>query len=378
MVDDDVLLPDRGEAVAAEIADALGEARVVGREDEVRPVVDDELARIGETEKPVELEHVVARHVEPLGQEFLQIDRHALVDREADDVAAPAPLQRRLVEPDQVLGLFLDLDVAVAQDAEHAAPDHLEAGEQLVEIKPDHLLHRDEAVRLAGQPDEARDRAGDEEERLGALAVALAVELQREAEAEIDDERERMRRVDRERRQDREYLAPEALGEPGMLLVRQIGRAHDRDAGLVELALERAPRHLLVAHQAARALVDGVELLRRRQPVLRRRGDAGLDLALEAGDPHHVELVEVVGRDRQEAQPFEQRMARIVGLGEDALVEGEPRQLAIDEALGRVFADRGRVSRARGFGHSGPPFPARDGTVYNGAMKISFQDRGRR
>ena len=33
VVDDDVLLPDRGKAIAAEIADALGKARVVGGED---------------------------------------------------------------------------------------------------------------------------------------------------------------------------------------------------------------------------------------------------------------------------------------------------------------------------------------------------------
>jgi len=36
MVDDDVLGPDGGEAVAAEVPDALGEARPVGRELEVR------------------------------------------------------------------------------------------------------------------------------------------------------------------------------------------------------------------------------------------------------------------------------------------------------------------------------------------------------
>ena len=38
--------------------------------------------------------------------------------------------------------------------------------------------------------------------------------------------------------------------------------------------------------------------------------DAGGDLAVEAGHAHHVELVEVGGRDRQEAQALEQGMAR--------------------------------------------------------------------
>ena len=50
MVDDDVLGADRREAVAAEIADALREARRVGREQQVRPVVDDQLPQVGDTQ----------------------------------------------------------------------------------------------------------------------------------------------------------------------------------------------------------------------------------------------------------------------------------------------------------------------------------------
>ncbi len=53
-------------------------------------------------------------------------------------------------------------------------------------------------------------------------------------------------------------------------------------------------------------------------------------LALQAGDAHHVEFIEIVGRDRQEAQALKQRMARIFGLFDDALVEGQPRQFAVD------------------------------------------------
>ena len=58
-------------------------------------------------------------------------------------------------------------------------------------------------------------------------------------------------------------------------------------------------------------------------------------LAAEAGNTHHEELVEVRRRDRQEAQPLEQRMANVLGLVEHARVEREPRQLAIDEAVRR-------------------------------------------
>ncbi len=39
---------------------------------------------------------------------------------------------------------------------------------------------------------------------------------------------------------------------------------------------------------------------------------------------------------RQELEPLEERQARVARLGEDALVEGEPRQLAVDEHPGVV------------------------------------------
>ena len=47
VVDDDVLLPDRREAVAVMVGDALGEARRVGLELEVRPVAQDKPRGLG-------------------------------------------------------------------------------------------------------------------------------------------------------------------------------------------------------------------------------------------------------------------------------------------------------------------------------------------
>ena len=51
MVDDDVLVADRGEAVPVMLADALGEARRIGRQLEVRPVLLGELIEIGDAEE---------------------------------------------------------------------------------------------------------------------------------------------------------------------------------------------------------------------------------------------------------------------------------------------------------------------------------------
>ena len=93
--------------------------------------------------------------------------------------------------------------------------------------------------------------------------------------------------------------------------------------------------------------------------------DAGEHLAFEAGDADHVEFVEVVGRDRQEAQPLEQRMARVVGLGEHALVEGQPGQLAIDEPLRRASID-GFVASGILLRHDIGSILRREHRVYNG------------
>ena len=53
---------------------------------------------------------------------------------------------------------------------------------------------------------------------------------------------------------------------------------------------------------------DRGELLRGGQPVGRAFLDAERLVGLEAGDPDHEEFVEIAGRDRQEAEPLEQRM----------------------------------------------------------------------
>src|SRR5262249_49932924 len=51
------------------------------------------------------------------------------------------------------------------------------------------------------------------------------------------------------------------------------------------------------------------------------------------GDTDHEELVEVAGRDRQEADPLQQRVVGVLRLLQHATIEIQPGQLAIEEAL---------------------------------------------
>ena len=149
VVDDDVLGADRGEAVAAEIADALGKARRVGREQQVRPVVHDQLLQIDDAENAVGDMRLVRRGAEFGGDQSAQFLRHAGVHAEMDRHAAAAALQRGLVGADQVFGLFLEFHVGVADQAEHALAGDAEAREQPVQEQADQIVQHHEADRLA-------------------------------------------------------------------------------------------------------------------------------------------------------------------------------------------------------------------------------------
>ena len=141
-----------------------------------------------------------------------------------------------------------------------------------------------------------------------------------------------MRGIDRDRRQHREDMVEEMLLEPVALLIGKLVGAQHVNAGFGEQRLERDPVFLLLRGQLGDGAVDAVELLGGRQPVLARRLDAGHDLAAQARHADHVELVEVRGGDRQEAQALEQRMALVLGLLQHPLIELKPGQLAIEKA----------------------------------------------
>ena len=122
--------------------------------------------------------------------------------------------------------------------------------------------------------------------------------------------------------------------------VKLLGLKH-MDAGLGEQRFEPDPVLLLLVGQLGDEAVDAVELLGRRQPVLARRLDAGDDLAAQAGHAHHVELVEVRGRDGEEAQALEQRMALVLGFLENPAIELQPGQLAVEKAARPERGDAG-------------------------------------
>ena len=344
MVDDDVLGADRREAVAAEIADPLGKADIVRREHEVGALVHDQPLRFDQPDQSLADEDVVRRNGQPAAQKLAQIGRHAAVDGQPDHAAAAPALQRALEGPHEIFGFLVDLHLAVAQNAEQAIADQPEGlGKQPVDEQQHNLLQQDEAGVRTGYPNEPVD-LGRQQHHHVQVAVPLGImELERQPHAAVGDEREGMGGIDRQRRQDREDVGHEPLGERVEIGGGQLRRIDDRDAGRAQLLAQRPPAVLLVLHQRADAHPDLSQLFGRRQPVIRDRLDAGAVLGHQTGDAHDVEFVHVGGRDCQEAQPLQKRMMGIGRFLQDPPVELQPGQLAVDIPVPRRGFTSGRA-----------------------------------
>ena len=83
-MDDQVLLPDRGKAVAGVIADALGEARIVRHEFEVGPVDGQKLRQLAQRQHALDQEHLVVGDGERALHEAAKLGRHRRFHFEAD------------------------------------------------------------------------------------------------------------------------------------------------------------------------------------------------------------------------------------------------------------------------------------------------------
>ena len=252
-MDDEILLPDGGEAIAAMVADALGIARRIRHEFEVGPIEVGKLRHFVERQHAVDLEHAFVGRAERALHESLQFRRHQRFDVEPDDDAAAAALECGFEQPHQIFGFFEDFHFQVADDAEGAHPFDRIAGKQLADEQAGGALDRDQphlaAVGGLRQADEPLDPLRHADQRVHRLAVLGARKLQRDRKSEIGDERERMRRIDRERRQQRKHVREEIILEPRLLGLGDVGAVDQHDAGLGERRAQFAPLRLLVGDQ---------------------------------------------------------------------------------------------------------------------------------
>ncbi len=187
--------------------------------------------------------------------------------------------------------------------------------------------------------EQARQDLRDLDPGEAALAGLRIAQADRDRQAERRDVRERVARIDRQRRQDREDLVEEALAER-LVVLGDRGVVDELDALGGERAPDRDVDRRVIGDELEDALAGRGQLLV-GGPAVGRAGDlAGLDLLAQAGDPDLEELVEVAGEDGQELDPLEQRVALVARLVQDAGVELEPGQLAVQVRVGRLRAGR--------------------------------------
>ena len=214
-------------------------------------------------------------------------------------------------------------------------------GEQLVEVRGDHLLQGHEALAI-GHDHEPRQQVGHLHPCEPPLAGDRVAQEHRQVQREVRDVGERVAGVDGEGREHREDPLLEGLDEELLVVLVEVVPAGQADAvgrqGGDDL-VEEEP--LLALDERLDPLAHLDELLAGRAPVGRGDADPGRHLLLQTGDPDLEELVEVLAEDGQELGPLEERHGLVGRQGEHPLVEVEPGQLAVEVArrLGRVVEE---------------------------------------
>jgi hypothetical protein len=145
-----------------------------------------------------------------------------------------------------------------------------------------------------------------------------------------------MRRVQADRRQDRQQLAEKIVADPLPLRGVPFLPPGKNDP----LARERRQHDLveqpiLVGHQRVRLAPHLLEHLRGAAAIGAGLRQPELDLLLEAGNPNLEELIEIGRHDGDEAQALEQRHAVVGRLREHAALKREDAELAIEKLGGR-------------------------------------------
>ena len=260
-----VFLADRREHVAFEIGDPFGHARGKAGPQQVGAGVDHHLAQIGHADHAIDLDQFAVIDAQFRHHRRQQLFRRAGRIGHPHHLAAAAPFQRHLEFAHQVFGLFLDFQVAVAQDAEFEIGFQLVAGKQAFDFQQQQLFQRQEPVLagIGGQAHEAADLGRDRQQRLQAALVAAALQFQRQRVSGVRDEREGMRRVDGQRRQHRKNLVEKELGQEAAVIGIHLVAGQHGDAGLGHFAAQRVQGTLLGLHQLARILADQHQLFRR-------------------------------------------------------------------------------------------------------------------
>ena len=301
---------------------------------ELRPVSGRELHPVAEAEARVCSLHEIFGHLEVLDEDVEHARGHVRAHLQQRHRSTAKLPEARFNGLQKVVSFgLLDLEVRVPDDAEQVSAFDLRARKELLNICPNHVLDEDKRSSLRcrelfGKHDEARKHVGHFDSR--EFRASGMADHHREVLAQVGDERKRVARIEGERRQNGTDLTREVGVKMFANLRRPVLRLAEHDL----LGRQKRPQLFpalseVVQHLHTAAAHRG-ELLQRVEAVRCDVFDSLPQILLRRRDANHEELVEIRRGNREEFHSFEQRMRRIEGLVEDALIELEPAQLAVD------------------------------------------------
>ena len=116
------------------------------------PVDARDLHQVGEVERPLDLVHLVLRHLETGDQTGAHRPRGGSRHLEPNGVAEAPAAELRLHGLEQVVGVVGELEVGVARDPEDGTLRDLHAGEQHGQEVADHRLERHQPLTDGDEP----------------------------------------------------------------------------------------------------------------------------------------------------------------------------------------------------------------------------------
>ena len=117
MVNDDVLLPNGGKTIPIMFPNTFWETRSIRREFQVWPVFIDQLAQIPHPKKAICFRHKCLITAQFPADQLGQFLGHTRFYFQPDNTPASPPLNGAAEIAHQILGLFLNFNIAIANDA---------------------------------------------------------------------------------------------------------------------------------------------------------------------------------------------------------------------------------------------------------------------
>ncbi len=177
----------------------------------------------------------------------------------------------------------------------------------------DNLFQRDEAFAV-GHDHEPGQQGRDLDPGDALLAGDGIPDADDQVERQVRDVGERMAGVDGQRRQDGEDLSLKDVDQVVAVVVVERRPVRQSDAGRRQLGCDLVHEDMrLPGHELRHPGTDGPQRVARAQAVCGPGPQPGVDLVLQTGHAHLEELVEALGEDGQELDPFEQGRQSVFG-----------------------------------------------------------------